>query len=68
MGMNVGVMGATGLVGTEMLRVLEERAFPVDAAEVVLDLLRRGERVRLRHARVFMTRGAGLRDVELVGA
>lgn len=28
--MKVGVVGATGLVGTEMLRVLEERAFPVD--------------------------------------
>lgn len=26
----VGVMGATGLVGSEMLRILEERAFPVD--------------------------------------
>ena len=25
----VGLMGATGLVGTEMLRLLEERAFPV---------------------------------------
>ena len=30
--MNVGVVGATGLVGGEMLRVLEERAFPVDRA------------------------------------
>jgi len=28
--MRVGVVGATGLVGTEMLRLLEERAFPVD--------------------------------------
>ena len=27
--MKVGVVGATGLVGTEMLRLLEERAFPV---------------------------------------
>jgi aspartate-semialdehyde dehydrogenase len=27
--MKLGVMGATGLVGTEMLRILEERAFPV---------------------------------------
>src|SRR5262249_41724062 len=27
--MKVGVMGATGLVGTEMLRILDERAFPV---------------------------------------
>ncbi len=26
----VGVVGATGLVGAEMLRILEERAFPVD--------------------------------------
>ncbi|HEU5302115.1 MAG TPA: aspartate-semialdehyde dehydrogenase [Acidimicrobiia bacterium] len=30
MGYRVGLMGATGLVGTEMLRILEERAFPVD--------------------------------------
>ena len=28
--MKVGLVGATGLVGTEMLRLLEERAFPVD--------------------------------------
>ncbi|MCF8374564.1 MAG: aspartate-semialdehyde dehydrogenase [Bacteroidales bacterium] len=28
--MKVAVVGATGLVGTEMLRVLEERKFPVD--------------------------------------
>jgi aspartate-semialdehyde dehydrogenase len=28
-GMRVGVVGATGLVGTEMLRLLHERAFPV---------------------------------------
>ena len=30
MGVQVGVIGATGLVGQEMLRILEERAFPVD--------------------------------------
>jgi len=30
----VGVIGATGLVGAEMLRVLEERAFPVDELRV----------------------------------
>ena len=27
---NVAVVGATGLVGTAMMRVLEERDFPVD--------------------------------------
>jgi aspartate-semialdehyde dehydrogenase len=31
---NVGLVGATGLVGTEMLRILEERAFPVDELRV----------------------------------
>jgi aspartate-semialdehyde dehydrogenase len=30
----VGVVGATGLVGTEMLRVLDERAFPVEELRV----------------------------------
>ena len=30
-GLKVGVVGATGMVGTEMLRILEERAFPVSA-------------------------------------
>jgi aspartate-semialdehyde dehydrogenase len=34
MGVNVGVIGATGLVGQEMLRILEERAFPVDRLRV----------------------------------
>jgi aspartate-semialdehyde dehydrogenase len=32
--MRVGVVGATGLVGQEMLRVLEERAFPVSELRV----------------------------------
>jgi aspartate-semialdehyde dehydrogenase len=30
MGLRVAVVGATGAVGTEMLRILQERAFPVD--------------------------------------
>ena len=30
MGLKVAVVGATGAVGTEMLRILEARAFPVD--------------------------------------
>jgi aspartate-semialdehyde dehydrogenase len=32
--MKVGLVGATGLVGTEMLRLLDERAFPVDELRV----------------------------------
>ena len=30
MGVRVAVVGVTGAVGTEMLRVLEKRNFPVD--------------------------------------
>ena len=30
MGLKVAVVGATGAVGTEMLRILEQRSFPVD--------------------------------------
>ncbi|TMK60707.1 MAG: hypothetical protein E6G60_12860 [Actinobacteria bacterium] len=30
----VAIVGATGLVGTEMLRVLEERRFPVSELRV----------------------------------
>ena len=33
-GVRVGLVGATGLVGTEMLRLLEERSFPVDELRV----------------------------------
>lgn len=29
-GLNVAIVGATGVVGTEMLRILDERDFPVD--------------------------------------
>ena len=32
--MRVGLMGATGMVGTEMLRTLQERAFPVSELRV----------------------------------
>ena len=32
--MRVGLMGATGMVGTEMLRILDERSFPVDELRV----------------------------------
>ena len=40
MGVDVGVIGATGLVGQEMLRILEERVVP------------RGPAARLRVAAV----------------
>ncbi len=43
--MRIGVMGATGLVGTEMLRVLEERAFPVDELRVYASSRSEGRRL-----------------------
>jgi aspartate-semialdehyde dehydrogenase len=43
--MKVGVIGATGLVGTEMLRVLEERAFPVSELRVFASPRSEGRRL-----------------------
>jgi aspartate-semialdehyde dehydrogenase len=43
--MRVGVVGATGLVGTEMLRTLEERAFPVDELRVFASPRSEGRRL-----------------------
>ena len=49
--MRVGVMGATGLVGTEMLRILEERAFPVDELRVYASPRSEGRKLRVRRRR-----------------
>ena len=54
----VAILGATGVVGTQMMRVLEERDFPVrelvclaSARSVGKELAFRGERVVVREAR-----------------
>ncbi|HEY8739570.1 MAG TPA: aspartate-semialdehyde dehydrogenase, partial [Candidatus Dormibacteraeota bacterium] len=56
--MRVGVVGATGVVGRTMLRILEERGFPVEelrpmasARSVDVPLTFRGEVVRVIEAR-----------------
>ncbi|MFN8034617.1 MAG: aspartate-semialdehyde dehydrogenase [Acidimicrobiia bacterium] len=45
MGVRMGVVGATGLVGTEMLRILEERAFPLDELRVFASPRSEGRRL-----------------------
>ena len=48
-GLRVAVLGATGAVGTELLRLLEARGFPVDGDPVVLASARSaGRKVRWR--------------------
>jgi aspartate-semialdehyde dehydrogenase len=71
-GLRVGVVGATGAVGTEMLRILEERSFPV-AELVALSSPRsagrtigfRGEEVTLQALSLDALRGV---DVSLSAA
>ncbi len=74
MGLKVAVVGATGAVGTEMLRILEARAFPVD--ELVPLASRRssgrtisfgGRDVTLRELTVEALRGVDL-SLSAVGA
>lgn len=43
---NVAVVGATGAVGTEMLRVLAQRRFPVKGLRVLASVRSKGRRVR----------------------
>ncbi len=50
--MNVGVVGATGLVGQEMLRVLDERAFPVDELRVYASPRSAGRRLQFAGSEV----------------
>src|SRR5260370_32582367 len=44
--MRVGVVGATGLVGAEMLRVLDERRFPITQLRVYASPRSEGRRLR----------------------
>jgi len=41
----IGIMGATGLVGTEMLRILAERSFPVSELRAYASERSRGRKL-----------------------
>ena len=45
--MRVAVVGATGAVGREMLRILEERSFPLDELVLFSSGRSAGKRVRI---------------------
>lgn len=48
MGYKVGIVGATGLVGTTFLRVLEERNFPIDELYLFASARSAGKRIEYR--------------------
>ena len=50
--MKIGVMGATGMVGTELLRVLEERDFPVSELRVYASPRSQGRKLAFRGGEV----------------
>ena len=45
--MNVAIVGATGAVGTEMIRVLEERRFPIQRVRLLASERSAGKRLRV---------------------
>ena len=55
---NVGILGATGAVGQEMMKILLERKFPVGELRL---RAQRGQRDRLRRQEVHDRRGVGRR-------
>lgn len=52
--MRVAIVGATGLVGRTMLRVLEERAFPVTSLHLLASARSAGERVEWNGRTLFV--------------
>ena len=55
-GVRVGVVGATGLVGGEMLRILEERAFPVAELRAIASARSEGRRLPFAGSEVVVER------------
>ncbi|MFC1945558.1 aspartate-semialdehyde dehydrogenase, partial [Chloroflexota bacterium] len=45
MGYNVAVLGATGLVGQEFLKVLEQRRFPIDSLKLLASARSAGKKL-----------------------
>lgn len=70
--MKVAVVGATGLVGRTMLKVLEERSFPVDEMTLVASEKSAGEKISFRNHEIpVVTMAEGLAkkpDVALFSA
>jgi len=64
----VGVMGATGLVGTEMLRLLAERKFPVEELRVYASPRSEGRKLRFgdREVTCEVLRDRGFDGLDLV--
>lgn len=64
---NVAVLGATGLVGTEVLRILEERSFPVGKVRLAGSFGSAGQEVQVwGERRVLEEPGEGLfRDTDV---
>jgi len=66
--LRVGVAGATGAVGSEMLAVLEERSFPVESVRALASRGGDGRRVRFagREIDVEKLSPGALRDLDVV--
>lgn len=52
MGYRVGVVGATGAVGNEMLKILEERDFPVDEIRAFASTRSKGRTLKFKGERI----------------
>jgi aspartate-semialdehyde dehydrogenase len=65
---SVAVIGATGLVGAEIVSVLAERQFPIADLQLYASLRTAGDEVQCGNltARVELLEGAGFEDTDLV--
>ena len=54
-GINVGIFGATGAVGKEMIKVLDRRKFPIDTIQLFASERSAGKRTIIIHGKVVST-------------
>jgi aspartate-semialdehyde dehydrogenase len=68
MGYKVAIVGATGAVGVEMLKVLERRRFPVDSLRLIASPRSAGRRLRFSGDEVAVEplSGRSFEGIELV--
>lgn len=67
-GYNVAIVGATGAVGQEILKVLEERSFPVADLKVLASSRSEGKKIKFidEELTVHMAKPGEFQDVDIV--
>ena len=59
MGYKVAVVGATGLVGREFIKILEQRDFPIDSIHLLASGRSAGKKLFMNHQEIMVKENSG---------